>query len=212
MECCSPFPDQAPYAKHFHPVDGRAMCVDSARWMVIMEENDAKKKFLKRHFGFRKDMILRAERLFYYELVKRVPALREMERVLDETVMSRMFGKAKCVSDPRPDYFHYNRETNTALLGEFDETDDHEEGEDRLRVIAHHAGCGRGRMFVFRVKAGLDTDDPVCERRVLNRNQVMMVMTRTGHRMADRVADYIHSCLCKMRDGIIDDPKQMIFR
>jgi len=85
-------------------------------------------------------MVLRAEHVFYYELVKMVPRLALFRRVLDETVLAKLLGKIQSVKDPRPDYFHLNEESNMALHGEFDETDDHEEDEERLRVIAHHAG------------------------------------------------------------------------
>ena len=104
-------------------------------------DNDLADK-LKRHFRFKQDLTLRAEHVFYYELVKLVPALTSLRRVLDQPVLSKLVGKAKCMEDPRPDYFHFDSKTNIALHGEFDEQDDHEESMERLRVIAHHAGCG----------------------------------------------------------------------
>jgi hypothetical protein len=178
--------------------------------MVMVEENRARRSALKRHFGFQKDLLVRAECRFYYELCKRVPALTSMKRVLDGTIMANMFQKTKCVHDPRPDYFHYYSKTNTALLGEFDETDHHEEDEQRLRVIAHHAGCGRDRMYVFRVKAKLESDDPVCERKT-SQGQVYYTMTPRGHRLADEIADYLVACLDKMEMGIVDNCSQTIF-
>jgi len=48
------------------------MCTFAARFMVLNEDNDEKRMALKRYFGFKKDLVLRAECLFYYELVKRV--------------------------------------------------------------------------------------------------------------------------------------------
>lgn len=52
MECCTPFAHRD-YAERHHP-------------------DDEKRMALKRYFGFKKDLVLRAECLFYYELVKRV--------------------------------------------------------------------------------------------------------------------------------------------
>lgn len=137
--------------------------------------------------------------------------------------MSKLFGKTKATTDPRPDYLHYDRNSNTALLGEFDETDTHEEDEERLRIISHHLGCGRDRVIVFRVKASIGQPHAVCRRLVLGRDRVMMVMmTPEGHQLADRVALFLQECIGCMENtkkqepltcALVDDiSKQTIFR
>lgn len=162
-------------------------------------DNDLADK-LKRHFRFSKDLILRAEHIFYYELVKLVPALTSLRRVLDGTVLSKLVGKAKCMEDPRPDYFHFDMKTNIALHGEFDERNDHEESMERLRTIAHHAGCG-DRVYYFRVKGRLDTPEALCKR-VTRQGMVLYQMTADGKRVVSEVASYVRACIDKMGAGI----------
>ena len=58
-------------------------------------------------FRFRQPLFLRAEQAQYYELVKKVPRLQTLRRVLDETVMAALFGKTKNLKEWRPDYFHF---------------------------------------------------------------------------------------------------------
>ncbi len=148
---------------------------------------------LKRRFGFKRDLLLRAENVFYYELVKLVPELASLRRVLDESVLSKLVGKSKSLEDPRPDYFHLNEDTNIGLHGEFDETDDHEEDAGRLRVIAHHAGCGDERVYYFRVKARLGTPEAVCER-VVRRDVAYYRLTERGRAVLAEVAGFVRWC------------------
>ena len=65
-----------------------------------------------------------------------VPALTSLRRVLDETVLSKLCGKHKKMSDPRPGFRRIlrNNEVATAILGEFEETSDHEEDQKRLEL------------------------------------------------------------------------------
>jgi hypothetical protein len=155
---------------------------------------------LKRHFGFKRDLVLRAEHVFYHELVKLVPELASFRRVLDETVLSKLLGKAKSVEDRRPDYFHLDAETNVGLHGEFDEKDDHEKDERRLQEIAHCAGCGADRTYYFRVKGHLGTPQALCER-IIRKHIVYYRMTDVGMRVVAEVAAYVRWCIERMRTG-----------
>ena len=130
-------------------------------------------------------------------------------------MLAKLLGKTKSVKDPRPDYFHLNEETNNnnnnnmALHGEFDETDDHEEDEERLRVIAHHAGCGANRVYYFRVKARLGTPRAVCER-IMKKDLVYYQMTQHGIRVLQNVAAYVRECLDRMSAGQL--PEYFVLR
>lgn len=155
---------------------------------------------LKKQFGFKGDLVLRAEHVFYHELVKLVPQLTSLRRVLDESVLSKLLGKTKSLEDPRPDYFHLNEVTNIALHGEFDEKDDHEEDERRLRVIAHHAGCSADRVYYFRVKACLGRPQALCQR-VLRKEMAYYQMTERGREVLEEVANYVRWCLERMDAG-----------
>lgn len=152
----------------------------------------------KNHFCFKRDLVLRAEHVFYHELVKMVPELTTLRRALDESVLSKLLGKRKGIEDPRPDYFHLNEATNIGLHGEFDETDDHEEDERRLRVIAHHAGCGANRVYYFRVKGRLGTPAALCKR-VVWKDMAYYQMTQRGREVLAEVAGYVRWCIERMK-------------
>ena len=155
QKCCTPFsnPD---LAKFIHPGKGRKdkICTGFARDMVInarIESNKAEGleavrleaeavRLEKVVFKFKRTLFLRAEHVQYYELVKKVPKLTTLKRVLDETVLAALFSKTKNMEDKRPDYFHLYPKTNMALHGEFDKNSKHEDDHDRLREMAHYAG------------------------------------------------------------------------
>jgi len=196
------------YAPFCHPVTGKGVCTAFARneVLTLLNNNQAERaEELKRHYGFKKDLVIRAEQVFYYELVKLVPALTSLRRVLDETVLSKLCGKRKKMSDPRPDYFHFSEKTNTAILGEFDETSDHEDDQERLELIAHQAGCGRARTFVFRVNGRLGEDRPLCVRRE-RQGVVFYCLTDAGREVLWKVAAYVRSCLPWVLEGGSLDP------
>ena len=165
----------------------------------IVEGDGRRADDLKRYFGFKRDLVLRAEHAFYYELVKLVPELTQLRRVLDESVLSRLLGKSKTVDEPRPDYFHLHPQTNIALHGEFDENDGHEESIDRLRKIAHHAGCNR--VYYFRVRGHIGTSQAVC-RRVIQQDVAYYIVTQRGRKVLQDVARYAKMCVKCMYAGI----------
>lgn len=160
---------------------------------------------LKRYFGFKRDLVLRAEQVFYHALVREAPRLTSLRRVLDETVLAKLLGKRKRLTDPRPDYFHLNDRTNMALLGEYDESEDHEDDDDRLRTIAHHAGCGISRTYVFRVRGRHGQPDAVCER-VSRRGHVWYRLTARGRSVVEAVGGYVNWCLDQMELSVMPGP------
>jgi len=157
---------------------------------------------LKKHFGFVRDLVTRAEHVFYQELVKRVPQLSTMIRVLDGTISSGLFGKQKCLEDPRPDYFHLDEEAGMALHGEFDETRNHEDNDERLQVIAHQAGVGVERVYVFRVQADIGGKYAVCEQ-ARHGHVAFYKMTKHGYKVLDNVVAHVRQCLDSMAKGIL---------
>jgi len=210
MDCCTPF-EQRDYAKCYNVDTGKGMCTHAARNRIALEEDPASKKRLMRHFGFKKDLVLRAEHVFYHHLVRLVPRLCSYRRVLDETILQKLCGGMKKMEDPRPDYFHYHPESNMALLGEFDETLAHEDDEHRIHRICHHAGCGRERTFVFRVQGRLDEPEmAVCEKKTY-RGRVFYTMTAHGRHVLAEVAAYVETCIMKMERGIVEGIEKRVF-
>jgi hypothetical protein len=154
-------------------------------------------------FKFKRTLFLRAEHVQYYELVKKVPELTLLKRVLDETVLAALFGKTKNMKDYRPDYFHLYGNTNMALHGEFDEKNEHEDDHDRLRTIAHHAGCGWERTYYFRIMAHIDNPDLALFKKLENDYGGYYVITPRGEVVLDQVAAYVRECLDRMKAGVM---------
>lgn len=200
-ECCAPFPKKTIAAK-YHPDTGIGLCAYACHYMVIkarIEGDEQEAQRLKDYFKFKKSLLLRAEHVFYFELVKKVPRLTTLFRVLDHSVFAKLFNKTKETTDPRPDYFHLNITTNLALHGEFDEDDGHEDNHDRLRKIAHYAGCGPERVYYFRVNACMGTDNALL-RRVKGPQGFYYKMTPMGYSILDKVAEYVETC-CDLMDA-----------
>jgi len=154
-------------------------------------------------FKFKRALFLRAEHVQYYELVKKVPKLTTLKRVLDETVLAALFSKTKNMEDRRPDYFHYYAQTNMALHGEFDEDSKHEDDHDRLREIAHHAGCGWERTYYFRIMAHIDKPERALFKKLTNEFGGYYVITPRGKIILDQVAEYVTECLDRMEVGVM---------
>ncbi len=211
-QCCS-FLSTPECAKHKHPSAEHWICTHAARQLVndLLQANKIEEaKRLRKYFGFTKDLVVRAEHVFYYELVKLCPDLIKTRRVLDESVLSKLLGKTKSLSDPRPDYFHYWEPTNLALHGEFDETAEHEDCEERLRVIAHHAGCARERVYVWRVCGYMNDPTKALLRRVEIRKagSVYYVLTPRGKEVLGRVARHVNLCLQRLLAGQLPTESQ----
>jgi len=166
---------------------------------LLVDGDVAKYKDWMKHFGFKRDLVLRAEHAFYFMLVQEVPELAQMVRALDQSVASALEGKAKRSTDPRPDYLHYSPTVNMALYGEFDENDNHEDDDDRLRRITEQVGCGLERTYVFRVRAHLD--DPsraLFVRKVHHKHHTYYSATDRGKQVVQKVAQHVRECLALM--------------
>jgi hypothetical protein len=201
-DCCKNLQDPS-VAAHKHPVSGCRICTFAARVLVaqaLYTDGDvAKYKEWMKHFGFKKDLVLRAEHAFYFMLVKEVPKLAQMVRALDQSIASALEGKAKRSVDPRPDYLHYSPAANMALYGEFDEHDNHEDDDNRLRRIADQVGCGIERTYVFRVKAHLeDPSRALFVRKIHNKHHTYYSATDRGKQVVQEVAQHVRECLALM--------------
>ena len=117
------------------------------------------------------------------------------------TVMAKLF--AKNMKEWRPDYFHFYDPTNMALHGEFDEDNRHEDNHDRLREIAHDAGCGWERTYYFRIMAHIDKPEIALFRKLSNEYGGYYVITPRGLVVLDQVAKYVTECLDRMEAGVM---------
>jgi hypothetical protein len=85
-----------------------------------------------RHFGFQKDLVLRAEHAWFHRINVVIPALRRVTRIYD-TSLAKTVGQQKAATDPRADVFSLF-DDGTMRLGlhdEFDATPDHEDSTAR---------------------------------------------------------------------------------
>ena len=141
-----------------------------------------------KRFKFTKDLVLRGEHAYYHALCLLVPELRNTERVLDASLLSNGLGKRKSIHDLRPDYYHYfdSGTVKMSIHGEYDETDEHEDSDDRVRTIAEVAGC-LGRTYLIRVKAHHYTKKTICVRRN-NQGHVYWYLTEIGHQSVQKTA------------------------
>jgi hypothetical protein len=179
------------------------MCTFAARCMISAADTLFEKQSLMNHFRFKRNLVMRGEHAFYHTLCLLVPELSMSERVLDESVLTAQLGKRKSLHDPRPDYFHYFGGSNIglALHGEYDESPNHEDCDDRLKVIADAAGCGIDSTYIFRVMAWHDTKRSLCVRRVYRENAYFMI-TEEGIRVAKVTAQIIKERLTWISKGL----------
>jgi hypothetical protein len=201
-DCCKYLEDSA-YSKHKHPVSGIRICTFAARVLVaqaLYTDGDVTKyKAWMKHFGFKRDLVLRAEHAFYFMLVQEVPELAQMVRALDQSVASALEGKTKRSTDQRPDYLHYSPAVNMALYGEFDEHNNHEDDDDRIRRIADQVGCGLERTYVFRVKAHIeDPQRALFVRKIHKKHHAYYTATERGKKVVQKVAQHVRECLALM--------------
>jgi hypothetical protein len=174
------------------------MCTFAMRCMVEMAPSTGEMQRLNLYFGFKKILAMRGEHVFYHKLVLLVPELIDSERALDESVLSRLFGKAKCPGDPRPDYFHYFP-NGLALHGEYDETGEHEDSDMRLRIIEETSGAAG--VYVFRVQGHHYTPAAVCAKKV-NGDYAYYDVTEEGMRVVREVAEAVRQRLQWIAQGL----------
>jgi hypothetical protein len=204
MLCCTAIHSTIPeFARGTHPKTKQGMCTGSMRCMVALEENEETKKELMRHFGFKKDLVLRAENTFYYALCLEVPELMSLTRTLDGSVT----GKRKRVEDVRPDYHHVivTKGVKFALHGEFDEDETHENCAHRLFQIAGDSST-EGNTYVFRVQGyKFNSQKTLCRARIYHKVHKYWILTPRGKEVVKEVGVYVRKCLDWMKKGLGPD-------
>jgi len=53
------------------------------------QSDNSKTVELEKYFKFKQSLFLRAKRVFYFDLVKKVPGLKGLKRVLNESMLRR---------------------------------------------------------------------------------------------------------------------------
>jgi hypothetical protein len=204
-ECCALLDIQS-YAPYSMPApDGRTVCTHAARCAVSIASSKSPEEGnkLARHFGFKKDLVLRGEHAFYHALCQAVPELKTAWRTLDEPLLKKQLGKAKCMGDPRPDYFH--EYDGGAIQGEYDEKRGHEMCVNRELICATLSKAGPDRTYVFRVLGRHDEPDAVCERRVYNKHYTYFTLTHEGRRVVAETAVVVRRILSWISQGLPPD-------
>jgi hypothetical protein len=214
--CCTSLPGIPTWAAFIHPDTGEGVCTAFARNMVaeaLFEKNEEELKRLMKYFGFKKNLVFRAEQAVLCALNKDVPELRQFECAIDTSVLKQFYGKAKSTDDRRPDAFFLCRETNVGLHFEYDENTYHEDDDGRLTLIANQAGCGTEAVYVIRVNGRQDTNVPLCKRRLYNKDTLYYELTERGKEVVTQVAEYMKECVDMMKLGILptSDNKKMYF-
>lgn len=178
------------------------MCTFAMRQAVQEAATDAERDKLKRHFSFKKDLVMRGEHAFYHALCKLLPELRLTEAVLDASLTA----KFKSIHDARPDYFHYIKSLlkEMGLLGEYDENRDHENCDKRLRVLCDSSGCGYYGTYILRICGHHDTKRAVCERKT-HGNNTYYAVTAEGHKVVSETATAITERLEWIKQGLAPD-------
>ena len=209
--CCTQLSNPN-YGKFRHPDRPDIyICTDAAHALVRQANEKGNydlSEELKKYFGFKKDLVVRAEAKCYYTINKLIPEIKSAFQliVLDESVRYKVWGKAKSLSDKRPDYFLLNVYSNMALHIEFDENKDHEEDIDRLVWTAEHSGCGIERVYYIRLKAKIEQKELAwCKRRVVNKNVVYEMTAYGMKRLNEAVVPYIRECIERIKAGILPD-------
>jgi hypothetical protein len=198
MPCCtSIYGVRADVATGYHPDTKKGMCTFAMRQMVSNCDNHEEQKRLMLQFGFKKLLVMRGEHAFYHALNLLVPELRESERFLDSSLLSNGLGKRKNRNDKRPDYYHYfsdgQEKTAFALHGEYDETPNHEDDDDRVAAFAEISKC-IGRTYMFRVQAHHYTEQALCIPKT-NKEHTYWTLTPAGVEKALQVAEVIQERL-----------------
>jgi hypothetical protein len=204
-ECCAPL-DVPSYAAYCMPdPDGRMVCTHAARCAVSMASAKSPEEGnkLALHFGFKKDLVMRGEHAFYHALCQAVPELKSAWRTLDEPLLKKQLGKAKCMGDPRPDYFHEYE--GGAIHGEYDEKRGHEMCVNRELICATCSKAGPDRTYVFRVLGRHDDSDAVCKRRVYNKHYTYFTLTDEGRRVVAETAVVVRRILSWISQGLPPD-------
>jgi hypothetical protein len=203
MQCCTSIHGaHADCATGYHPETQQGMCTFACRQMVASFEDKEEQRHLMLHFGFKKLQVMRGEHAFYHALNLLVPDLRESERFLDSSLYSNGLGKRKSRNDQRPDYYHYFGDGAQAFVlhGEYDETQEHEDDDDRLAMFAEISSCV-GSTYVFRVQAHHYTEQALCVQKT-HKQHTYWCLTDTGKAKAREVAVVVRERLEWIKQGL----------
>jgi hypothetical protein len=112
-------------------------------------------------------------------------------------------GKRKSRNDQRPDYYHYFADGAQAFVlhGEYDETPEHEDDDNRLAMFAEISGCV-GTTYVFRIQARHYTDKALCVQKT-HRQHTYWSLTDAGRAKAKEVAFIIRERLEWIKQGLL---------
>ena len=170
--------------------------------MVDSCEDKVHQKKLMLHFGFKKLLAMGGEHAFYHAVNLLVPDLRNSERILDASLHSNGLGKRKSREDKRPDYYHYFGDGDVAFVlhGEYDETADHEDNDDRLAEFAKTSDCV-GSTYVFRVQGHHGTANAVCVRKT-HKEHSYWCLTEHGKDIAKQTAAVIAERMEWIKNGL----------
>jgi hypothetical protein len=183
--CCTL---DASIARGRHPDTGMHMCTQSMRYTVrkAYEDGDAAKgASLMKHFGFKKDLVLRAEHAWFHRINVVIPALRRVTRIYD-TSLAKTVGQQKSVKDPRADVFSLfdNGTVRLGLHDEFDENPDHEDSTARETAIADMSGCGPDNVYILPVCGHIyNRSRALCIKYVVNKHHTYYKVSEEGERV-----------------------------
>ncbi|KAG5184607.1 hypothetical protein JKP88DRAFT_136220, partial [Tribonema minus] len=130
--------------------------------------------------------------------------LRHLEKALDESAISAILKQKKNIKHVRPDFFFVIKHNDGRVLGlhiEYDENNDHEDNDDRLKAIHETVSCDGG-AFVIRIMGKHGLSGAVCKRRVINKCSLYYDMTDHGHTVANEAAVVIEERLQWIYDGL----------
>jgi len=141
--------------------EGKRVCWSYASCLVVnarLEGRIGDFEHLRRKFGMKKDLAMRAEQAVLHEIFKRVDFRTALDRFIDRPCKPK-----KDPSAPRPDAL-FVFEGGYGLHLEHDEYLDHERCENRLAKIHDDAGT-EGKTAVIRWCERRGLEDAMCRKR-----------------------------------------------
>lgn len=220
MECCTALISSATVATHKHPDTEQWICTGAARAIVtgaILKDDFQRMDRLMKHFHFKSNLILRAENAFYYTMALSCKGLRDNSffKIFLDMPASVVNGKGKLFKAPRADFLHIHGEgpNSIALLGEFDENDDHDDEWERFERICKYANISIDRVYIYRIHARMNTNQSIVSRKTHNRNDFYVVNER-GSKLLDDIVEYLDDIISRIRQGIppnLNEPRVTYF-
>lgn len=193
-------------AVHIHPITSQSICTPAARFLVTeaLRNGDSEvAERLKNHFGFKTELLLRAEHVIHHYMRRRIPELKHMACAIDEDAVARFCAKTKTLQALRADAMYLEHRTRVGFHLEVDETPDHEDDDERLRAI-HMSLDMLGRVYVVRIHAHLYDHLKMCDRKTKRNGTAFYVMNDRGRKIIDEeVEPLIRKILVFMEKGEI---------